>query len=788
MSISGLVPHNKMNRTIIEKKDCIIRENTFLSWIYLNYEFVFIYFIMFIILLSSPVLSNDSFNQTIIDSSSSSSQRSNIYSSATIMMNDKSSVAATVASPTNMINSPVDLLNQIDTSLKKFTTSNPMMNFRHKDRRTISSRNVNSIRTRHHSLFWSSSPSSSSSLVTMRQSQSSLSPFSDNSCRSNCSGHGDCYNGTCFCEVEYSGGTCDHPNLKYYISFSTVYYMICVVSFIQLMLCINSEIARQKPRSITRAFRVNIQKALYFFICIATAIRGFYFSSPSNGQLAWTESLMSAYYPILMSGSSLLVCFWAEVFHLDASVEQSHFLDKSFFGFILFNGISYSLYLAEFLLLSFTNPTDTDKGFFMSIFNSIYAFLMLVVVVFFLIYGVEVYFKVRGAFAPDRETESSESISADISQLQQSRLGLISQAVLLLVTILFMLSEVFGFLWKDKVAVLSRNYHQVMFRVVEFGVALWFPCVLWNCIQPEQLWILNPRRILKRRQSQFDHRSMKSLDDDDKCRLANQSVAESEYLVGGRLDAAKSMTTIPECWICYETALSKPEAGPMIQPCLCRGDVSAVHHSCLLRWLMESCSSSTAPVSCKVCGSAYKVEHSQETVWLPAGLTIAHWFKTATIIMIMCCTLGGSIMIVKLFHHMYVKMISVGSAILVEYICLRFLGFNMISAYHRAKLSAIKIMGRRIQINQQQNQNMNNNHLNDNGGSIVEESSSVNFAVAKEQETVHTNNTKNHHNDKQSHSQVELVYMNHTDNNSNDNNMTIITNNNHHHHHHRSNI
>lgn len=133
------------------------------------------------------------------------------------------------------------------------------------------------------------------------------------SCRSNCSGHGDCFNGTCFCEVEYSGGTCNHPNFKYYISFSTVYYMICVVCFIQLMLCINSEIARQKPRSISKAFRINIQKALYFFICIATAIRGFYFSSPTNGQLAWTESLISAYYPILMSGSSLLVCFWAEV-------------------------------------------------------------------------------------------------------------------------------------------------------------------------------------------------------------------------------------------------------------------------------------------------------------------------------------------------------------------------------------------------------------------------------------------------------------------------------------------
>lgn len=148
---------------------------------------------------------------------------------------------------------------------------------------------------------------SSSSSTTLKLS------IDQKSCRSNCSGHGDCFNGTCFCEVEYSGGTCNHPNFKYYISFSTVYYMICVVCFIQLMLCINSEIARQKPRSISRAFRINIQKALYFFICIATAIRGFYFSSPTNGQLAWTESLISAYYPILMSGSSLLVCFWAEV-------------------------------------------------------------------------------------------------------------------------------------------------------------------------------------------------------------------------------------------------------------------------------------------------------------------------------------------------------------------------------------------------------------------------------------------------------------------------------------------
>lgn len=70
---------------------------------------------------------------------------------------------------------------------------------------------------------------------------------------------------------------------------------------------------------------------------------------------------------------------------------------------------------------------------------------MLVVVVFFLIYGVEVYFKLRGAFI-----QGESNAPADFSQLQQSRLGLISQAVLLLITVLFIFSDVLGSFWKNK--------------------------------------------------------------------------------------------------------------------------------------------------------------------------------------------------------------------------------------------------------------------------------------------------------------------------------------------------
>ncbi|XP_054156459.1 uncharacterized protein LOC128954879 [Oppia nitens] len=510
----------------------------------------------------------------------------------------------------------------------------------------------------------------------------------DTSCALNCSGHGDCYNGTCFCEVEYSGGACNDPNLRYYIAFSTVFYMICAVSFIQLILCINSEFSRLKPRSFIRALRITTQKALYFFICLATAIRGFYFSSPTNASLGfWAESLMSAYYPVVLSGSSLVVCFWAEVFHLhDVNVERPTFLSKSFTGFILFNVVTYSLLMAELVLLTFANPTATDKNLFLSIFNSIYALLMLIVVIFFLIYGVEVYFKVRGAFIQE------ESIPQDLSQLQQSRLGLISQAVLLLITVLFMFSEVLGSFWKDKVPVLSRNYHQIMFRVVELGVALWFPCVLWNCIRPERLWILNPRRILKREPSRD---------------FALTHIREAEALVSGnnvtivRTEQNGSTRTLPECWICYD--VDRKDSGPLIQPCACKGDVSAVHHDCLRKWLMESYSN-PENVRCKVCNELYEVERGH--VWITSGLTITHWFKTAAIISIMCSAAAGTCLVIKIFEHMYVKTISVGCAILVEYVCLRFLGFNMISAYQRAKFSAIKIIGQKISIGSTHNHPM----------------------------------------------------------------------------------
>lgn len=59
-----------------------------------------------------------------------------------------------------------------------------------------------------------------------------------------------------------------------------------------------------------------------------------------------------------------------------------------------FNLLPYSLFGAEVL----SSRLTTNRNLYSHIFNGCYAALLLVVVVFFLIYGVEVFFKVNFNF------------------------------------------------------------------------------------------------------------------------------------------------------------------------------------------------------------------------------------------------------------------------------------------------------------------------------------------------------------------------------------------------------
>lgn len=95
-----------------------------------------------------------------------------------------------------------------------------------------------------------------------------------------CSGRGECMNGTCLCEIRYSGDECSGFNLPYHAGISSVFFFVALVSLIQLMICIAAEYQRLKQPTFLRACRLTTQKLLYFVVCMAALIRGAYFTIP----------------------------------------------------------------------------------------------------------------------------------------------------------------------------------------------------------------------------------------------------------------------------------------------------------------------------------------------------------------------------------------------------------------------------------------------------------------------------------------------------------------------------
>uniref|UniRef100_A0A0A9YKT4 E3 ubiquitin-protein ligase MARCH2 n=2 Tax=Lygus hesperus TaxID=30085 RepID=A0A0A9YKT4_LYGHE len=520
-------------------------------------------------------------------------------------------------------------------------------------------------------------------LVTYRMMKSSCNGH-------NCSGHGECLNGTCFCEIQFVGDECTLANTSYFTAFATIFFAVAFTCFVQLIICIIAEWNRLKSPSLMGACRITTQKLLYFVVFLATIIKGAYFTSPTAFEDGWYRSLISAYYPLLLSGSSLVVCFWAEVFHMrDVRWERRQFLSKSCLAFITFNIISYSLLLAEVIT---THVFDTDKelkSFYSLIFNGCYAALLFIVMVFFLIYGVEVFFKVRGGFLLDEgqptalhheevtrlfqsETKKERVAKAvDVSQLNQSRLGLLSQALFLFAVCFFLSSETTKHIWKDKLPISSRNLLDLLFRLAEIGVALWFPCVLWNCMRPEQLWILNPKRLLKSRVYELSHREVS----------ATPSGKDRHYEAAAT--PLQEDSECGECWICYDNTGSQDA----ITPCAC---ATTVHHDCLKKWLIES-----KGTVCPVCTCEYALS-TDNKFNLGNLFTTQTCTQTVPLVCLTAVTIIAGTIGVRQASSSVGKVLALGVSLLIIYVCVKLLCEKQLALYTKARLSSLKIHQRTL--------------------------------------------------------------------------------------------
>lgn len=114
-------------------------------------------------------------------------------------------------------------------------------------------------------------------------------------CTDDCSGRGECHNGTCLCEIRFAGTHCDGPNLPYHAGIGGVFLLVALVCAVQLLMCIVSEYQRLKAPTFLKACRVTTQKMLYFLVFLASLIRGAYFMSPVS--------------PIIFNKTIEILCF-----------------------------------------------------------------------------------------------------------------------------------------------------------------------------------------------------------------------------------------------------------------------------------------------------------------------------------------------------------------------------------------------------------------------------------------------------------------------------------------------
>ena len=87
------------------------------------------------------------------------------------------------------------------------------------------------------------------------------------------------------------------------------------------------------------------------------------------------------------------------------------------------------------------------------------------------------------------------------------------------------------------------------------------------------------------------------------------------------------------------------------------------------RWLVESVDSPES-LKCKVCNQSYEVERGSQFS-LAQGFTTKHWAGSAGVVSVMVMAAGGCWAAIQLYQEAWIRMLAVGLALLVQYICLR---------------------------------------------------------------------------------------------------------------------
>jgi len=73
-----------------------------------------------------------------------------------------------------------------------------------------------------------------------------------------------------------------------------------------------------------------------------------------------------------------------------------------------------------------------------------------------------------------------------------------------------------------------------------------------------------------------------------------------------------------------------------------------------------------------VCQTPYQVE-AKSHAWsqIKVAITPMHWFQTAGLILIICGSIAGAAVVIKLYQDSGIRLLAVGGALLIVYVCCR---------------------------------------------------------------------------------------------------------------------
>eukprot|EP00117_Sycon_ciliatum_P011805 scpid67003/ scgid4681/ len=400
-------------------------------------------------------------------------------------------------------------------------------------------------------------------------------------CPSKCSGHGVCNQGACVCQVQWTGGECASANYPYVVTFGTVFTLLTLVSFVQLALTIYHDTQKSKTDRLREAFRFTVHKWLYFVAWLAAGSRAFSLIMQEGLSSGFALNVQSVYYPFLITLGSLLACLLGERYYLEVPSSETQSIKKSFLFYVGFN---VALWVSFFLMIVLTAALPADEQAFVHrIFYLVFAIVQLLCVAFFLFYGVRMFYKVTGAF-------KTEDCRVNTTQLSLSRAGVFFQGIFQLSVVTLLVIDFSSHFFPPESRFFNRDLFNIVSRVTDIAVVIWFPCALWNCKRPETLWILNPRQVLDTTSGEYAALSAEN----------QRSYGSTIRRLSGANRAQQCSTDEFECWICYD--VESRESGPLICPCDCKGGTAAVHHNCLKRWLLEQGELSQRKVpQCDIC-------------------------------------------------------------------------------------------------------------------------------------------------------------------------------------------